>query len=105
MYRLQRAKLLNKQEQKEDDGTSGDEEVLSPVPAPHCAQGDEIALNLLQSSDGLLAEYRPVAPTGRAPVSKTGCWGFESLLACQHFLKVDERLRIENPIGRSHLRK
>ncbi len=26
---------------------------------------------------------RPVARTGRAPVSKTGCWGFESLLACQ----------------------
>ena len=21
----------------------------------------------------------------RAPVSKTGCWGFESLLACQNF--------------------
>jgi preprotein translocase subunit SecE len=27
---------------------------------------------------------RPVALTARAPVSKTGCWGFESLLAC-HF--------------------
>ncbi len=26
---------------------------------------------------------RPVALTARAPVSKTGCWGFESLLACQ----------------------
>ena len=25
---------------------------------------------------------RPVAPIGRAPVSKTGCWGFESLQAC-----------------------
>ena len=28
---------------------------------------------------------RPVALTARAPVSKTGCWGFESLLAC-HFI-------------------
>jgi preprotein translocase subunit SecE len=26
--------------------------------------------------------FRPVAPTGRAAVSKTACWGFESLLAC-----------------------
>ncbi len=30
-----------------------------------------------------LIEGRPVAQLGRAPVSKTGCWGFESLLACQ----------------------
>jgi preprotein translocase subunit SecE len=29
--------------------------------------------------------FRPVAPIGRAPVSKTGCWGFESLLACINF--------------------
>ncbi len=27
--------------------------------------------------------FRPVAQFGRAPVSKTGGWGFESLLACQ----------------------
>ncbi len=30
---------------------------------------------------------RPVARIGRAPDSKSGCWGFESLLACQ-FLSV-----------------
>ena len=29
------------------------------------------------------AIHRAVARTGRAPVSKTGCWGFESLLPCQ----------------------
>ena len=29
--------------------------------------------------------YRPVALMDRAPDSKSGCWGFESLLAC-HFL-------------------
>ena len=27
--------------------------------------------------------HRPVALTVRAPDSKSGCWGFESLLACQ----------------------
>jgi hypothetical protein len=27
--------------------------------------------------------HRPVARIGRAAVSKTACWGFESLLACQ----------------------
>jgi hypothetical protein len=27
---------------------------------------------------------RAVAPIGRAPVSKTGCWGFESLQPCQN---------------------
>ena len=31
---------------------------------------------------------RPVAPTGRAAVSKTAWWGFESLLACQLFIDV-----------------
>ncbi|KAF0215301.1 MAG: preprotein translocase subunit [Geobacteraceae bacterium] len=34
---------------------------------------------------------RPVALTARAPVSKTGCWGFESLLAC-HFIQYGVRL-------------
>ena len=27
--------------------------------------------------------HRPVAQLARAPVSKTGGWGFKSLLACQ----------------------
>ena len=27
---------------------------------------------------------RPVALTARAPDSKSGCWGFESLLACHY---------------------
>ena len=31
---------------------------------------------------GLCIQRRPVALTVRAPVSKTGCWGFESLQAC-----------------------
>ncbi len=30
---------------------------------------------------------RPVALTDRAPDSKSGCWGFESLLACQSFFQ------------------
>jgi preprotein translocase subunit SecE len=33
---------------------------------------------------------RPVALTARAPVSKTGCWGFESLLACHKSTYCDE---------------
>jgi preprotein translocase subunit SecE len=31
---------------------------------------------------------RPVALIGRAPDSKSGCWGFESLLACINLLRV-----------------
>ena len=30
---------------------------------------------------------RPVAQLARAPVSKTGGWGFKSLLACQCFFQ------------------
>ena len=30
-----------------------------------------------------MSSERPVAQFGRAPVSKTGGWGFETLLACQ----------------------
>jgi hypothetical protein len=32
--------------------------------------------------------HRPVARIGRAAVSKTACWGFESLLACQIQLDI-----------------
>ncbi len=31
----------------------------------------------------IYSAYRPVALMDRAPDSKSGCWGFESLLACQ----------------------
>ena len=37
--------------------------------------------------------YRPVAPIGRAPVSKTGCCGFESLLACHLLLLMLENVK------------
>ena len=56
---------------------------------------EEVGSSILLSGFSLLAgvvmkakeelsglSSRPVAPSGRAPVSKTGCWGFESLLAC-----------------------
>ena len=44
------------------------------VPQAHGAQGNR--------SRRLRSGRRPVALTARAPVSKTGGWGFESLLAC-----------------------
>lgn len=38
-----------------------------------------VILSIRKQSSSL----RPVAQLGRAPVSKTGGWGFDSLLACQ----------------------
>ena len=35
-----------------------------------------------------LTGYRPVALTDRAPDSKSGCWGFESLLACHEPMRT-----------------
>ena len=96
VYGLQRKKLLNNQEQKEDHRASGNEEILSSLPSSHGSQRDEVAFFLIRFPDGptrrgVLFKYRPVAPTGRAPVSKTGCWGFESLLACQHLFHESGR--------------
>ena len=45
--------------------------------------------------------YRPVARIGRAPVSKTGCWGFESLLACQILIKRVTPMATETLVERS----
>jgi hypothetical protein len=42
VWRLQRAKLFDDQEPKNDTGPSGTEEVLQPVPQAHAAQGSEI---------------------------------------------------------------
>ena len=38
--------------------------------------------------------YRAVAPIGRAPVSKTGCWGFESLQPC-HFFRINMKKKLK----------
>ncbi len=52
------------------------EEVLQALPPTHSPPGDKV---IAEARTG----KRPVAQFGRAPVSKTGGWGFESLLACQ----------------------
>ena len=45
------------------------------------------------SSERESSQHRPVARTGRASVSKTEGWGFESLLACQSFRIIGIRSR------------
>ena len=37
----------------------------------------------IRKQNRAFVKCRPVALTARAPDSKSGCWGFESLLACQ----------------------
>ena len=44
---------------------------------------------------------RPVALTVRAPVSKTGCWGFESLLACHLQTAILYRWGFEIVLGKT----
>ena len=56
-------------------------------PAPHRAQGDPLG-TLARRGGRLDVPYGPAGAAegsgsiGRAPVSKTGGWGFESLLPC-----------------------
>ena len=51
----------------------------------------EVSLPLTSSLEpGIF--YRPVALTDRAPDSKSGCWGFESLLACHSIGSSPDRL-------------
>src|SRR5262249_8939488 len=58
------------EEAAEAGGTAGAQEVLPVVPEAHRAQGNEVG------------RTRAVALTARAPDSKSGGWGFESLLPC-----------------------
>src|SRR5688500_18810725 len=67
--RVQTPQLQHDEEQEEDDGTARDEEVLPVLPEAPAAQGAEVGPEASSS-------------IGRAPVSKTGGWGFDSLLAC-----------------------
>ena len=72
---------------------------MSPLPPSHNPPRDEVTFfGVVQFLDVLLTKCRPVAPTGRAPVSKTGCWGFESLLACQLF-GIHESCRKSQRLG------
>jgi hypothetical protein len=70
MHKLQASELYNDEEQEETVRTRRVQEVLPVVQQTHTAQGDKIVLDYVSSS------------IGRAAVSKTAGWGFESLLTC-----------------------
>ena len=78
MHAVQKQELHFNEKQENYHRAPGIKEVLQPLPRPYGASGDAVRLfgrNII----------RPVARIGRAAVSKTACWGFESLLACQLF--------------------
>src|SRR6267143_4377096 len=89
VQRVQGAELHHHEEQADHDRQAGQAEVLPAVPQAHRPQGDEVEL---ATRAGANAEARVEASSsnGRAAVSKTACWGFESLLACQ-LLFLEER--------------
>src|SRR5512138_1080381 len=95
MYRLQEPELLHDEEQEEAFGAGGAQEILPALQQAHGAQGDEVG----QPRRGFLlprlrCSYRGGMFTyvsssiGRAAVSKTAGWGFESLLTCQRFVRI-----------------
>ncbi len=79
LHGLQTAELYDDQEQKDHAESAGNEKILQVLPVPQAAPGNEVngKRRSLDRSD------RPVALMDRAPDSKSGCWGFKSLLACQ----------------------
>ncbi len=96
VHRLQAAQLQHDQEQAEDDRQVGVQEILPVVSHAHGASGVEIDTRAMQSVVKSSAAPRPGRPPGargalaqasssigRAAVSKTTGWGFDSLLACQ----------------------
>ena len=94
VYRLQRKKLLNHKKQKKDRQSVWKRRSFAHGAGITRCIKRRSKLQLRSGSTFwmvFLAKCRPVAPTGRAPVSKTGCWGFESLLACQHLFNESGR--------------
>src|SRR2546427_499256 len=75
MHHVSAAELFDDEEQADASGPHGAEEVLPVVSQAHAAQGDEV-----------VAGRRGVALTARAPDSKSGGWGVESLHPCHHIL-------------------
>ncbi len=74
---MQASELPDNEEQAEHPGPHRVPEVLPMVRAPHAAQGNPVAAT---RRSGVSSKGR--SSTGRAPVSKTGGWGFESLRPC-----------------------
>src|SRR5262249_23844049 len=92
LHGMSAAELHHDQEQADPSGPHGDQEVLQVVPKARAAQGVEVARERRRE-----ARYirRRVALTARAPDSKSGGWGFESLPACQ-FAAVRAQSRPRN---------
>src|SRR5262249_54431182 len=92
LQRLQAPELHHDEEQAQASGPGGAPEVLSVLPDAQTPQGNAIGTARSSRPARGARDSRPVAPIGRASVSKTECWGFESLLAC-HFQSGDRRGR------------
>jgi hypothetical protein len=58
VYGLQREELLSDQEQEEEYRASGDEEILSPMPASYGSSRDEVAIFSIEWQDGHLAKMQ-----------------------------------------------
>ena len=84
VHRLQTAQLQHNEEQAEDDRQVGVQEILPVVSHAHCASGVEVDTGAARTATGCAWRMAQASSSiGRAPVSKTGGWGFDSLLACQ----------------------
>ncbi len=82
VHGMQAAELYDDTQQEEVDRSAADEEVLPVLSPASSASRDKVGRASTR------CDSRPVAQFGRAPVSKTGGWGFESLLACHNRLSV-----------------
>src|SRR5204862_8079867 len=86
LHRVQTSELYDDEEQEDDDGEAGAEEVLPSRSEAHGSPGDEVRRGNKSSKPcfcTLLRHLQANSSTGRAAVSKTAGWGFEPLLACQ----------------------
>ena len=81
MHEVQEPQLHVDEEQENHDGAAGAQEVLQSLPRSYSAQGNTLSERRGFMGTGCL---QASSSNGRAAVSKTACWGFESLLAC-HF--------------------
>ena len=61
---------MDEEEQEEESGQTRVQEILSALPQACSFSGEKVR------------PFRPVAPIGRAAVSKTACCRFESCQAC-----------------------
>jgi hypothetical protein len=84
MHEVQKPQLYVDEEQEDYDGAAGVQEILQPLPCAYAAQRD----SMIEGSGGMELFVQASSSNGRAAVSKTACWGFESLLACQFQIAV-----------------